>query len=374
MLNHGLLFQVYGEGAAWQFLGWILVFTCLVLANEIARRTKAGGMLCFVVLPIILTVYFIAIYVSAAAGAEWALNNNTYVHMTSWFHYAKLYAATAGCIGFMMLKYKWGIGKKEWFKPWPFVIVAINILIAVVSDFESAIRAYQITGDFSGAWWASNEGVFLYGGWWNIVNGIAGLINIFCMTGWWGIYSSKKKDDMLWPDMTIWFIVAYDIWNFEYTYCNLPTHTWYCGVALLLAPTFANALWNKGGWIQNRAMTLATWCMFAQVLPLFQLSNTFSVLPSLYGGATKAGVKALDLYNAAITCHTTGASAGDAIANFGITANPTAQGVVAMLAIIANVVCISVIIKRSIEQKKCPYTKEIWVGTRDYEQAMSRAE
>ena len=66
MLNHGLLFQVYGEGAAWQFLGWILVFTCLVLANEFARRTKAGGMLCFVVLPIILTVYFIAIYVSAA--------------------------------------------------------------------------------------------------------------------------------------------------------------------------------------------------------------------------------------------------------------------------------------------------------------------
>ena len=88
-----------------------------------------------------------------------------------------------------------------------------------------------------------------------------------------------------------------------------------------------------------------------------------------FGGATKAGVKALDLYNAAITCHATGASAGDAIANFGITANPTAQGVVAMLAIIANVVCISVIIKRSIEQKKCPYTKEIWVGTRDYEQA-----
>ena len=69
MLNHGLLFQVYGEGAAWQFLGWILVFTCLVLANEIARRTKAGGMLCFVVLPIILTVYFIAIYVSAALAA-----------------------------------------------------------------------------------------------------------------------------------------------------------------------------------------------------------------------------------------------------------------------------------------------------------------
>ena len=348
----------------------MLVFAGLVILNEIGRRTKIGGIVLFVIIPAVLTIYFIAIQ----AGLFGGHSNQTYEYMNGWFHYAKLYAADIGVVGFLMIKYKWGIGKKEWFKPWPFVIVAINILIAVVSDFESAIRAYQITGDFSGAWWASNEGVFLYGGWWNIVNGIAGLINIFCMTGWWGIYSSKKKDDMLWPDMTIWFIVAYDIWNFEYTYCNLPTHTWYCGVALLLAPTFANALWNKGGWIQNRAMTLATWCMFAQVLPLFQLSNTFSVLPSLYGGATKAGVKALDLYNAAITCHTTGASAGDAIANFGITANPTAQGVVAMLAIIANVVCISVIIKRSIEQKKCPYTKEIWVGTRDYEQAMSRAE
>ena len=365
-----MLFQLYGSTAMTQLLGWVLVFAGLVILNEIGRRTKIGGIVLFVIIPAILTIYFIAIQ----AGLFGGHSNQTYEYMNGWFHYAKLYAADIGVVGFLMIKYKWGIGKKEWFKPWPFIIVAINILIAVASDFESAIRAYQITGDFSGAWWASNEGVFLYGGWWNIVNGIAGLINIFCMTGWWGIYSSKKKDDMLWPDMTIWFIVAYDIWNFEYTYCNLPTHTWYCGVALLLAPTFANALWNKGGWIQNRAMTLATWCMFAQVLPLFQLSNTFSVLPSLYGGTTKAGVKALDLYNAAITCHTTGASAGDAIANFGITANPTAQGVVAMLAIIANVVCISVIIKRSIEQKKCPYTKEIWVGTRDYEQAMSRAE
>lgn len=365
-----MLFQLYGSTAMTQLLGWVLVFAGLVILNEIGRRTKIGGIVIFVIIPAILTIYFIGIQ----AGLFGGHSNQTYEYMNGWFHYAKLYAADIGVVGFLMIKYKWGLGKKEWFKPWPFIIVAINILIAVASDFESAIRAYQITGDFSGAWWASNEGVFLYGGWWNIVNGIAGLINIFCMTGWWGIYSSKKKDDMLWPDMTIWFIVAYDIWNFEYTYCNLPTHTWYCGVALLLAPTFANALWNKGGWIQNRAMTLATWCMFAQVLPLFQLSNTFSVLPSLYGGATKAGVKALDLYNAAITCHTTGASAGDAIANFGITANPTAQGVVAILAIIANVVCISVIIKRSIEQKKCPYTKEIWVGTRDYEQAMSRAE
>ena len=71
------------------------------------------------------------------------------------------------------------------------------------------------------------------------MNGIAGILNIFCMTGWWGIYTSKKHDDMLWPDMTWCFIIAYDLWNFEYTYNNLTTHAFFCGVALLLAPTFA---------------------------------------------------------------------------------------------------------------------------------------
>ncbi len=269
-----MLFQIYGEGAIYQLLGCVLVFAGLVICNELARRSKFGGLLFFIIIPIALTIYFVAIQIGAAQGASWALNNTTYRYMNGWFHYAKLYAATAGCIGFMMLKYKWSIGKTEWFKVFPFLIVAINILIAVCSDFESAIK-----GGINGGWWFSNEGVWLYGGWWNWLNGIAGLINIFCMTGWWGIYSSKKQDDMLWPDMTIWFIVAYDIWNFTYTYNNLPTHTWYCGVALLLAPTFANALWNKGGWIQNRANTLAIWCMFAQVVPLFQVDGIFATLP-----------------------------------------------------------------------------------------------
>ncbi len=175
-----------------------------------------------------LTVYFIAIYVCAGMGREWALNNPTYLHMGSWFHYAKLYAATAGCIGFMMLKYGWGkLGRSEAFKVFPFAIVAINILIAGASDFESAMRAFCTT-------WVSTEGVVLMGGWHNVFNGIAGLINIFCMTGWWGIFRSKKGDDMLWPDMTWVYILAYDLWNFCYTYNCLPTHAWYCGLALLL--------------------------------------------------------------------------------------------------------------------------------------------
>lgn len=326
-----MLFQVYGDGAIYQWLGWILVFAGLILANEFARRSKLGGIICFIGLPAVLTVYFIVVIVSAGMGMEWALNNPTYTEMNSWFHYAKLYAATAGCIGFMMLKYKWGIGKTHWFKAFPFVIVAINILIAVVSDFESAIRGFD-------SWWLSSEGVWLHGGWHNIMNGAAGLINIMCMTGWWGIYTSKKKDDMLWPDMTWVFIVAYDIWNFAYTYNNLPIHAWYCGLALLLAPTVANALWNKGGWIQNRANTLALWCMFAQVFPMFQNHGIFAVQSVQYND------------------------------------NFVPMTVISALALIANIIALAIIIKRSVAAKKNPYTNEIFIGTKDYEKAMARAE
>ena len=341
-----MLFQIYGENAGYQLIGWLLVFVGLILANEFARRSKFGGITCFLVIPAALTVYFVAIYVGAARGAEWALTNPTYVYMNGWFHYFKLYAATAGCIGFMMLKYKWGVGKTEWFKVFPFLIVAANILIAVVSDFESGIKgAMSVDG-----WWLSSEGVWLYGGWWNWLNGIAGIINIFCMTGWWGIYVSKDKKDMLWPDMIWLYIIAYDIWNFQYTYLNLPTHAWYCGLALLLAPTVANALWNKGGWIQNRANTLALWCMFAQVFPLFQDRSIFTTIPVLYAdGFMDAAVRP-------------------------VAVNPTAQGVISILSIAINALALALIIKRAKEQKKNPYKQEIFTDTKDFQLAMARAE
>ena len=324
-----MLFDVYGATGLYQWIGWVIVFVGLILMNEFARRSKFGGITCFIAIPIVLTIYFIAIAIGAANGAEWALNNPTYTDMNSWFHYAKLYAATTGCIGFMILKYRWGkLGKAHWFKCFPFVIVAINILIAVVSDFESAIRAF-------GTSWYSTEGVWLNGGWHNVFNGIAGLLNIFVMTGWFGIYVSKKKQDMLWPDMTWVFIISYDIWNFCYTYNCLPTHSWYCGLALLLAPTVAGMIWNKGGWIQNRANTLALWCMFCQVVPMFANDSIFAVQS---------------------------------------VNNPDVNLVISILALVANIAALGYVIYRSKKLGRNPYTNEIFVGTRDYDQAMARRE
>lgn len=324
-----MLFQVYGENAMFQWLGWIMVFAGLIAANEIARRSKVGGIVCFLGIPAVLTVYFISIYVCAGMGMEWALTNPTYVHMGSWFHYAKLYAATAGCIGFMMLKYGWGkLGRSEAFKVFPFAIVAINILIAVVSDFESAFRAFGTT-------WVSTERVTLYGGWHNVFNGIAGLLNIACMTGWFGIYISKKRQDMLWPDMTWVFIIAYDLWNFCYTYNCLPTHSWYCGIALLLAPTIAGLIWNKGGWIQNRAFTLSIWCMFCQMVPMFVNDSVFAVQS---------------------------------------VNNPDVNLGVSIVALVANIAALAYIVYRAKKLGVNPYKHEVFKGTRDFEQAMARAE
>ena len=155
-----MLFQLYGDKSMMQLLGFVLVFCGLIIMNEIGRRTKAGGVCVFIVIPIILTVYFIAATLGYKSGAAWAQSNQTVLYMNGWFHYAKLYAADIGCVGFMMIKYGWGIGKKDWFKPWPFVIVAINILIAVGSDIESAVNGFN-AGGMAGGWWFSSEYVWL---------------------------------------------------------------------------------------------------------------------------------------------------------------------------------------------------------------------
>ena len=346
-----MLFHVYGDNAIYQWLVMLAVLAGLILLNEFARRTKVGGLIMFGAIPAVLTVYFIVVAIAARAGAEWAVNNQTHIYMNGWFHYAKLYAALTGCIGFMMIKYEWGIGKKHWFKAFPFAIVAINILIAVASDFESAINGWY-------SWWLSSEGVWLYGGWHNVFNGIAGILNIFCMTGWWAVYSSKDKKDMVWPDMIWVYIIVYDIWNFAYTYNCLPTHSWFCGVALLLAPTIAALIWNKGGWIMNRANTLCIWCMFAQVFPLFQ--ETLHDGTTFYPWAT-------------ITKQYADGTVSSIVAGTSANADPTAMTVVSLTALIVNIIALSYIVVKSVKNKKNPYTGEVFTDFKYYKVAKDRA-
>ena len=226
----------YAEGASFLsvWLVWLCIFAILFLTNEVTRRFKVAGLLGFLVLPVVLSVLWFTV-----------MKETTY---TDWFHLAKVYSSTAGCIGFWCIRHVRGTNKKtgkEWALAdnkialcFPPLILAINILEAVIRDFEVgskyAVMAQDLTADAP---------VMLMGGSWNYMNGIAGILNIIIITGWLGIKIRKKTEkdgsrDMIWPDMLWFYIIAYDLWNFAYTYNCLPHHAWYCGFALLFAQTF----------------------------------------------------------------------------------------------------------------------------------------
>ncbi|MFT8352440.1 DUF5692 family protein [Clostridium saccharoperbutylacetonicum] len=263
----------YAEGASvlsvWGV--WVLVFIALFGLNEVTRRSKYVGFFCFVILPIGLSILWFTV-----------LKDTTY---TDWFHLAKVYSSTAGCIGFWCIRHvkgknkltgkEWRLADMKWALIFPPLILAINIVEAVSRDFQVGMQ-------YAGGGILADEAMYVLGGPWNFMNGIAGILNIITITGWFGICIRKKtsKDgsmDMLWPDMLWFWIVAYDLWNFAYTYNCLPGHAWYCGFALLLAPTVCAFTIGKGAWLQHRAQTLALWCMFAQTFPAFMDKGTFAV-------------------------------------------------------------------------------------------------
>jgi hypothetical protein len=63
-----------------------------------------------------------------------------------------------------------------------------------------------------------------------------------------------------------------------------------------------------------------------------------------------------------------------AIAKMGITADPKAQGVIAVIALAINVLVLAAICKKAFAAKTNPYKNEIWAGTKDFDEAMARAE
>ncbi len=323
----------YGEGAEFfsVWLVWIGVFFILFLLNEVTRRFKVAGILGFMVLPVVLSALWFTV-----------MKETTY---TDWFHLAKVYSSTAGCIGFWCIRHVRGTNKKtgrEWALAdnkialcFPPLILAINILEAVARDFEVgskyAVMAQDVTADAP---------VLLMGGSWNYMNAIAGILNIVIITGWFGIKIRKKTKqdgsrDMLWPDMLWFYILAYDLWNFAYTYNCLPHHAWYCGFALLLAPTLCAFTVGKGAWLQHRAQTLALWCMFAQTFPLFQDFGKWRV-DSTY--------------------------------------NPAIYFVVSFLALAANIGVVVYMIYKWKKTKRNPYKGELYTDLREHQAIAALAE
>ncbi len=245
----GLFYEVPG------FTGWaifLLVLFTLMAFNEFGRTTKWGGIVLFLVVPILLTIFVWP--KTAAPGNEYGTGN--------WFNWVKTYSALAGCLGFMAIRYIPGLAKKKWVLCFPPLILALNILEACIRDFQCFTY-----GAWNGAY---VDNLWLMSGPWNIMNGIAGLLNILVICGWVGIIISKDKSkDMIWPDMIWPWIIAYDLWNFAYTYNCIADHSFYAGVVLLLSCTIPAFFIKKGAWLQHRASTLALWIMFVMTVPSF---------------------------------------------------------------------------------------------------------
>ena len=97
----GILYQVM---TVQNWAIWLFVLFSLMAFNEFSRSTKWGGLLMFLVLPTVLTIFVWP--TTAAPGNEYGTGN--------WFVWVKTYSALAGCLGFMALRYIPGLTEKKW--------------------------------------------------------------------------------------------------------------------------------------------------------------------------------------------------------------------------------------------------------------------
>jgi hypothetical protein len=238
-------------------LMWIGILVGLMAINELARASKWFSLIIFLVLPIVLT--FTVWNHTAGEGSS----------VGTWFHWAKVYSALIGCLGFMALRFVKGLSAKKYLLIFPPLILSVNILEAVIRDFQ----CFNLNGLV--------DGVVMVGGPWNIMNGIAGILNIITISGWVGIFIGKDKHkDMLWPDQLWFWVIAYDLWNFAYVYNCVSDHAFYAGAALLISCTIPAFFIKKGAWLQHRAQTLAIWMMFVMCFPSFVDTSMFAVKSS----------------------------------------------------------------------------------------------
>nr|WP_321412666.1 DUF5692 family protein [uncultured Carboxylicivirga sp.] len=304
------------DSISWQAgLMWFAVVAGLMLINEVTRSSKVLSYLFYIALPIALTIFIWP----QTAGA----NSST----GTWFHWVKVYSSLAGVLGFMYLRYNENASKNKYLLLFPPIILSVNILEAVIRDFE----VYALfSGDNFGT---EINNIVMQGGSWNIMNGIAGILNILAISGWMGIFitKGKKYKDMIWPDMLWWWIISYDIWNFAYVYNCVSDHAYYAGAGLLISCTIPAFLMGKGAWLQHRAQTLAIWMMFTMSFPAFSDSSVFAVKSS----------------------HST-----------------TALWAVSFLALLSNVLLIVFHIYKVVKHKRNPFKQEIYTDELAYKKLL----
>ena len=236
-------------------LVWIAILAGLMFFNEVTRYNKYTGIAFFIVLPAVLTIFVWPQTSGFGTGSQTA----------NWFAWVKVYSALIGCYIGLALRYSSKIQSMKWCLALAPAILGLNIL-------EAVVREFQVMGMHG-----TIDDMFYMGGAWNAMNGIAGLINMVTMCGWFGIIISKDKHhDLVWPDMMWFWIIAYDLWNFAYVYNCLTDRAFY-SAALLISCTIPAFAIKKGAWAQHRVHTLALYMMLMMTVPNFFVKGQFAV-------------------------------------------------------------------------------------------------
>lgn len=203
----------------------VLVLVALIGLNELCRRLKILTVVVFFILPILLIPVW--------------LNSG----IDSWFRWVKLFSVVFAVVWFTFFRFT-KLGEKDFVKFIAAAILCINILEAVVQD----LLKMQIP---------------------NTLNAAAGILSIVTLSGWRGITTDQscKEKDMVWPEMTMFWIVGYTVWNWVFVYFNFPENAAFHIMVLLAC--FIPALFKKSLWMQARAFTLAGWMIYFFTFPNF---------------------------------------------------------------------------------------------------------
>ncbi|PZU07758.1 DUF5692 family protein [Sphingomonas sp.] len=196
------------------FFSVVVIF----LGNELARRSRLAAYTLFLVFPVILLPLWL------------------HSDFDTIFRWVKLYSSIAGAALFTLFRFN-GLHRYNWVKSLVALVLAVNIAEAVSQDVASGALA-------------------------NLLNAAAGILNIVTIHRWLGIRrDDESPHDMLWPGMTVGWIIAYDIWNITFVYLNFPNTVLFTA-AIVIAPTLAAIFVKKGTWMQARAYTLAIYMMY----------------------------------------------------------------------------------------------------------------
>lgn len=201
----------------------------LMAINELCRRFKYSNHILWFILPVVLIPL-------------WSSYGVTY-----WFKWVKLYSVVGAAALFTLIRFT-KVGDMKWAKFGAALFLAVNIAEAVTQDFSMGNTA-------------------------NILNAIGGILSIITLTGWAKIHAdSSPEQDMVWPAMSTFWIIAYDVWNIVFVYLNFPGSAT-AQLMVLIAATLPALFIKKGTWLQARAFTLAGSFMYYFTCPFMYESN-----------------------------------------------------------------------------------------------------